>query len=129
VEEGGRGAGRLHPPNIVIAYDAGEDRGAYYFAMELVDGKDLAEVVRRNGPLPVQRACGYARQAALGLQHAHERGLVHRDVKPSNLLLSQEGIVKLLDLGLARVGGLADQRGLTLEGSIMGTPDYLAPEQ
>jgi serine/threonine protein kinase len=123
-------AARLHHPNIVLAFDVGEDQDAHYFAMELVDGKDLAQVVRQNGPLPVVQACAYIRQAALGLQHAHERGLVHRDVKPSNLLLSKDGVVKLLDLGLARLDdGSARQRQLTQLGQVMGTPDYLAPEQ
>src|SRR5262249_25951071 len=89
----------------------------------------LAGVVKEFGPLPVAEACDYARQAALGLQHAHEKGLVHRDIKPANLLLSRDGVVKLLDLGLARLGEGAGQGQLTQLGQVMGTPDYLAPEQ
>src|SRR5262249_33241491 len=123
-------AGRLHHPNIVIAYDVGEDKGAHYFAMEYVDGKDLGQVVKQFGPLPVTQACDYARQAALGVQHAHEKGLVHRDIKPANLLVGREGVVKLLDMGLARLGdSFNTERGLTQLGQVVGTPDYLAPEQ
>src|SRR5215813_4523267 len=97
-------AEKLNHPNIVRAYDAGEDRGRYYFVMEYVEGEDLSKIVRQRGPLPIAEACEYVRQAALGLQHAHERGLVHRDIKPSNLLLAADGTtVKVLDLGLARV--------------------------
>src|SRR5262245_12862396 len=85
-------AGSLQHPNIVQAYDAGQAGAVHYFAMELVDGPDLARLVRQQGkPLPVAQACEYARQAALGLRYAHERGLVHRDVKPSNLLLAPGG--------------------------------------
>ncbi|MCI0464492.1 MAG: SUMF1/EgtB/PvdO family nonheme iron enzyme, partial [Gemmataceae bacterium] len=94
---------------------------------------DLAGLVARHGPLPVERACGYARQAALGLQHAHEKGLVHRDVKPSNLMVTPRHVVKILDLGLARLSlgteGGSGGSALTQEGALMGTPDYLAPEQ
>jgi WD40 repeat protein len=103
--------------------------------MEYVDGTDLARLVHKHGPLPVPQACEYVRQAALGLQHAHERGLVHRDIKPSNLLVSQTDgqppVVKVLDLGLARLGSesFAQERGLTRMGQMLGTPDYLAPEQ
>src|SRR5436309_1596908 len=99
-------------------------------AMECVEGTDLARLVKGSGPLPVTQACDYARQAALGLQHAHERGLVHRDVKPSNLLVTPGGVVKLLDMGLARLHGRGErERGLTQTGQVIGTPDYLAPEQ
>ena len=86
-----------------------------------------------RGPLPVAAACDYVRQAALGLQHAHERGLVHRDVKPHNLLLADAGpVVKVLDLGLARLHSVEGEESsgtLTETGAVMGTPDYIAPEQ
>jgi tRNA A-37 threonylcarbamoyl transferase component Bud32 len=127
-----RAAAHLCHPNIVLAYDAGEDNGTHFFTMEYVEGQDLARVVGRHGPLPVAAACDYIRQAALGLQHAHEKGLVHRDVKPHNLLLSKQGVVKLLDLGLAQFGASGDDEGsstLTREGVVMGTVDYIAPEQ
>ena len=101
--------------------------------MEYVEGTDLARLLKERGPLPVAQACDYARQAALGLQHAHERGLVHRDIKPSNLLVTTKGAqVKVLDLGLARldlIGGRAPETQLTEVGAVMGTPDYIAPEQ
>ena len=76
---------------------------AHFFVTEYVDGVDLRTLLERDGPLPVAQACEAVRQAALGLQHAHVRGLVHRDIKPANLLLSREGIVKIVDLGLARL--------------------------
>src|ERR1019366_10683080 len=84
-----RAAGKLSHPHIVRAYDADQVNGTYYIAMELIDGVDLARLVHDNGPLPVDQACEYIRQAALGLQHAHERGMVHRDIKPANLLVTR----------------------------------------
>jgi serine/threonine protein kinase len=126
-----RAAAQLSHPNIVLAYDAGEDNGAHFFTMEYVEGRDLAWVVGRHGPLPVAAACDYIRQGALGLQHAHEKGMVHRDVKPHNLLLNKQGVVKLLDLGLAQFDASEDEESSTLtqEGVVMGTVDYIAPEQ
>lgn len=124
-------AAHLTHENVVMAYDADQSGDRHFFAMEYVEGTNLARLVRENGPLPVQQACDCIRQAALGLQHAFERGMVHRDIKPSNLLLSQTGVVKILDMGLARVeseGGPAESR-ITQEGLVIGTPDYLAPEQ
>ena len=122
--------GRLHHPNIVQAFDAGDVDGQYYLAMELVSGLELSTLVQRLGPLPVADACEIVRQAALGLQHAHENELVHRDIKPSNLMLTDAGQVKILDLGLARLQEpLPDEREVTSTGQIMGTLDYMAPEQ
>jgi tetratricopeptide (TPR) repeat protein len=122
--------GSLEHPNVVEAHDAGEEDGVVYLAMKLVEGTDLHNLVRQRGPLPVAQACALTRQAALGLQYLHERGLVHRDVKPSNLMLAADGSVKVLDLGLARWRAEAGQaEGLTGTGLPMGTPDYLAPEQ
>src|SRR5262249_11324804 len=83
-----RAAARLAPPNVVAVYDADEACGRHFVALEYVEGTDLARLVEARGPLPVAQACNAIRQAALGLQHAHERGLVHRDVKPHNLLLT-----------------------------------------
>jgi serine/threonine-protein kinase len=125
---------QLAHPHVVLALDTGVIDGAYYFAMEYVEGIDLARLVKQFGPLPIHRACDYIRQAARGLQHAHERGMVHRDVKPSNLMLRlEDSVVKVLDLGLARLllPSEAGERSSTLtqEGVIMGTPDYMAPEQ
>jgi hypothetical protein len=121
--------GRLEHPHIVQAFDAAVDE-VPYLAMEHVAGTDLAKLVDRGGPLPVADACELVRQAALGLQHAHENGLVHRDVKPSNLMLTTGGRVKVLDLGLARIqAGEAGSAALTATGALMGTPDYMPPEQ
>jgi Protein kinase domain/Curli production assembly/transport component CsgG len=120
--------GRLDHPHIVRAFEAGEIDGILYFAMEFVEGIDLARLLKARGPLPVADACELVRQAALGLEHAHEQGLIHRDVKPSNLLLDTSGRVKVLDLGLAlrfEDGGEA----LTSTGQVLGTFDYMAPEQ
>jgi formylglycine-generating enzyme required for sulfatase activity len=137
-------AGRLSHPHVIHAYDAGPAGTAHIIAMEYHESIDLARLVKQAGPLPVEQACDYVRQAALGLQHAHERGLVHRDIKPSNLLValpsmgsgppppgaSAWGLVKILDLGLARLSeSLRSSKSLTLEGHLMGTPDYMAPEQ
>jgi len=124
---------QLSHPNIVLAFDADEAGDHHFFVMEYVEGTDLAKLVKKGGPLPVRDACLYVQQAALGLQHACERGMVHRDIKPHNLLLTASGgTVKLLDLGLARLvdTGMEDHSGtLTRDQSIMGTPDYIAPEQ
>ena len=123
-----RAAAQLAHPNVVLAIDADSVGGQLYFAMEFVDGTDLARLVEQSGPLDPAVAADYFRQAAAGLQHAHERGLVHRDVKPSNLLLTPRGQVKVADLGLAVLAGDAEGR-VTQEGNILGTPDFLAPEQ
>ncbi len=122
--------GRLDHPHIVRAYDAQEIQGRLVLAMEFVEGLDLAKILRRLGRLEPAEACEVARQAALGLQAAHELGLVHRDVKPSNLMLTLQGQVKVLDLGLARWHGQAfDDEEATGSGQILGTADYMAPEQ
>ncbi|HKI21565.1 MAG TPA: protein kinase, partial [Isosphaeraceae bacterium] len=128
-----RSAAKLHHTNIVTAYAALRLGESLILAMEYVDGLDLAKMVKTKGPLPIAHACSFIHQAALGLQHAHERGMVHRDIKPANLILAPEGkkaVVKVLDFGLAKVTseGQADS-GLTREGQMLGTPDYIAPEQ
>ena len=130
--------GGLNHPNIVQAYNAGEAGGVHFLVMEFVDGVNLQQFVGigipPGGPLGVGAACEIIRQAALGLQHAHEHQLVHRDVKPANLMLCRSGQVKLLDLGLAkfhadRRGDALPQHSLTQPGVTMGTIDYMAPEQ
>ncbi len=128
-----RSAAKLHHINIVAAYSALRLGESLVLAMEYVEGLDLQKMVKTKGPLPVAHACYFIHQAALGLQHAHERGMVHRDIKPANLILAREGtkaIVKVLDFGLAKVTseGQADS-GLTREGQMLGTPDFIAPEQ
>jgi serine/threonine-protein kinase len=124
-----RALARLKHPNVVSVYDAGQADGTHFFVMEYVEGIDLGELVQRTGPLLVEEACDYLRQAALGLQHVHEAGLVHRDIKPSNLLLTGGSQIKLLDLGLVRVEGDDSLSVLTHQGMVLGTPDFIAPEQ
>jgi serine/threonine protein kinase len=126
-------AQQLNHPNIVRAIDVDLSGQRHYFAMELVDGVDLHRIVELSGPMPIARACNYGRQAALGLQHAHELGLVHRDIKPANLLLVEpNNQIKILDFGLTRLTlakGSGANLNLTVQGSLIGTADYLAPEQ
>jgi serine/threonine protein kinase len=123
---------KLAHPNIVAIFDAAEADGVHYLVMEYLEGEDLGSLVRELGMQPVAQVCDWIRQAALGLAHLHERGLVHRDVKPHNLLASPDRkVVKILDLGLARVEAdpLQVTRGTPAGQVLLGTPAYLAPEQ
>src|SRR5262249_23317439 len=164
-------AAQLNHPNIIIVYDFNQVDDNYYIAMEYVEGIDLDQMVRDGGPLPVEKACDYIRQAALGLQHAHEEAdMVHRDIKPSNLLIAlpkkeigmsgyyplpngrlkanpavipppgapkrsagsaEDGVLKILDMGMALLLHSADPDSAhqTMQGTLMGTPDYISPEQ
>jgi formylglycine-generating enzyme required for sulfatase activity/serine/threonine protein kinase len=128
-----RAVARLRHPNIVTAYSAVRVGESIVFAMEFVDGLDLARMVKAKGPLPVAHACHFVHQAALGLQHAHEEGLVHRDIKPGNLMLAKKGskaTVKVLDFGLAKATREEHvDSALTSQGQALGTPDFIAPEQ
>jgi serine/threonine-protein kinase len=136
---------QLNHPNIVVAFDADDVDGKLYLSMEFVDGQDLATRMSRCGLMPIDRACQYVRQVALGLQHAHERGLIHRDIKPSNLLVTwktrsgangtetREPLVKIVDFGLALLSmpepDAEASTLLTRQGMFIGTPDFAAPEQ
>src|SRR5579884_2591083 len=126
-----RAAGQLDHPNIVRAFDAEEAGGLHLLVMEYVEGPTLAAMVARRGPMSVIAACRCTRQAATALEHARERGMVHRDVKPQNLVLANDGRVRLLDFGLARLASeqAMGRRGLTASGVYMGTPEFMAPEQ
>lgn len=120
---------KLRHPRIVTAYDAGLQDGDLYLAMEYVEGSNLRQRVDAEGPPPVATACRYLAQALEALQYAHDNGLVHRDIKPSNLIATDSGI-KLLDLGLANlIHETAEHSQLTETGGVLGTPDFLAPEQ
>lgn len=132
-----KAVGQLEHPNIVRATDADEEDGVQYLVMEYLDGVDLSSIVRQRGPLQVPEACELVRQAALGLQHAHINGFVHRDVKPANLMLWRGNssdsrispVVKVLDLGLAVVDAPDSEESLTSTGQAVGTVEYMAPEQ
>jgi len=137
-----RAAARLMHPHIVTAYDANQIGNRYYLVLEYVDGPSLDRLVREQGPLPAGLACEFIRQAAEGLQYAHEMGMVHRDIKPSNLLVLLPGgeprrrrcTVKILDFGLARLQGSENDAQevatiVTRPNMVMGTPDFVAPEQ
>jgi serine/threonine protein kinase len=120
----------LDHPNVVHAFDIGQNGDTHYMVMEYIEGESLEQKLRRQGPFPLREAADNIAQAARGLQHAFERGLVHRDIKPGNLLLDRDGVIKVLDMGLARF--FEENSNLTTElcsGSVIGTADYMAPEQ
>lgn len=125
---------RLSHPNIVTAHDADDVNGVRFLVMELVNGIDLSRLVRERGPLPIEVAVNYVLQAARGLEHAHSEGIIHRDIKPGNLIVNAKGVVKVLDLGLARWQAAPaerspDEHSLTQSGQVVGTVDYMSPEQ
>lgn len=123
-------AASLDHPNIVRAYDVDNEGKFHFLVMEYVEGRDVATIVKEDGPLDYPVAADYTRQAAEGLAHAHQAGLIHRDVKPANLLVDRKNVVKVLDLGLARFTG-EEYASLTVanEENVLGTADFLAPEQ
>jgi predicted Ser/Thr protein kinase len=121
-------AGRLQHPNIVTVFDVGRDRGELFIAMEYVDGHPLTRYLAAADALPLNAKIGIVRQTAEALDHAHERGVVHRDIKPGNILISKDGRVKVTDFGIARLTG-ATTSDLTRTGQMIGSPAYMSPEQ
>lgn len=124
-------ARRISHPNVVRTHDLGESEGLYYITMEFVEGTSLDEVLRRRGSLPLDVTLTVGRQLCRALEVAHSQGVVHRDIKPQNLVVDAKGFLKVMDFGIARLveGRQATGKGLTAEGSIIGTPEYMAPEQ
>lgn len=128
IEAEAKSAAKLSHPNIVNVYDAGEHGQRPYVVMELADARSLADVIREEGPLPADRARSIATQVLAALGAAHAQGIVHRDVKPANILVAEDGGVKLADFGIAKSFSEV-AAGLTMAGQVMGTPTYLSPEQ
>lgn len=132
-----KAAARLVHPNIATAFDANEVNGRAFLVLEYISGPSLSALVKEQGPLPIGQACEFIRQAALGLQHAHEFGMVHRDIKPSNLLVQprvgretlEGGTLKIVDFGLALLADGTDDTLAPERHLVLGTPDYLSPEQ
>lgn len=126
-------AAKLHHPNIVTAFDADEENGIHFLVMEYVAGEPLGLMLNRDGPLQIAVALSCALQAARGLEYAHSQGVIHRDIKPNNLLLDADGVLKILDMGLARfaddASAPADHDSLGSDNQIVGTIDYMSPEQ
>ena len=122
-----RAVAPLSHPNIVTVIDRGEHEGRQFIVFEYVEGENLKQLIQRRGPAPVATALELAMQIARGLSFAHQQGLVHRDVKPQNVLLNGDGQAKVTDFGIAR--SLDVQHGMTQTGTVLGTSDYIAPEQ
>jgi serine/threonine-protein kinase len=119
-----RSAGTLNHPNIVTIYDAGEQDGVFYIAMEYIEGETLHALLSQHRSLPVERVIEIVRQVCAGLDYAHAHGVIHRDVKPANIMLAASGSVKVMDFGIAKAGGT-----MTATGQVLGTPNYMSPEQ
>ncbi|MHC4406661.1 MAG: serine/threonine-protein kinase, partial [Planctomycetota bacterium] len=124
-----RAVAALDHPNIVHAYDVDQEKDRYFLVMEFVEGQDLQQIVEAEGPLEIKRAADYVRQAANGLAHAHDRNMIHCDVKPANLLVNKQNVVKILDMGMSRLVGPDRHSAGEKDERLLGTVDYLAPEQ
>ena len=122
-----KAAAGLNHPNIVTIHSVGEQDGQQYIAMEYVEGKSFGDIIESEGPLEVRRAVDYVRQAAEALGEAHLKEIIHRDVKPHNILVDKNDRVKVTDFGLARF--TQEHSDLTTAGTVMGTPRYMSPEQ
>ncbi|MGA7749578.1 MAG: serine/threonine-protein kinase [Gallionella sp.] len=121
-----KAAGRLNHPNIVTIYDVGKSGDVAYIAMEFLEGRELRDIMNERGVLPVEQVLDVTAQVALGLEYAHEHGIVHRDVKPSNIMLVRDGHAKITDFGIARMASSAVR---TQTGMVLGSPKYMSPEQ
>ena len=119
-----RSAGVMNHPNIVTIFDAGEIHGIFYIAMEFIEGTTLQSLMAEQKVLPVDRIITLCRQICVGLDYAHSQGVIHRDVKPANMMITSDGTVKIMDFGIAKAGG-----GMTSTGQVLGTPNYMSPEQ
>jgi serine/threonine-protein kinase len=120
-----RAAAALRHPNIITVYASGQHDHQPYMAMEFVDGESLAEIIRARRTLPLSDKISYLEQICAGLHFAHRAGIVHRDIKPANIMVDREGVVRVLDFGIARIEGSAK----TQDGSLMGSLNYMSPEQ
>ena len=119
-----RAAGRMNHPNVVIVHDADENDGLFYIAMEYIQGETLYSILSRQKTLPADKIIDYSRQICTGLDYAHSMGVIHRDVKPANIMITPQGTAKIMDFGVAKMGA-----SLTQDGSVVGTPDCMSPEQ
>ena len=119
-----RSAGTLNHPNIVTIFDAGEQEGIFYIAMEYIEGQTLHDLLSQHRSLPVEKVIEIVRQVCAGLDYAHAHGVIHRDIKPANIMLAANGVVKVMDFGIAKTGGT-----MTATGQVLGTPNYMSPEQ
>ena len=124
-----RSAASLRHSHIVTIYDIGDDRGLPFLAMEYLDGETMSELIRRRPPLPTSRKVELLLELCEGLGYAHRAGIIHRDIKPANLMITADGILKILDFGLARLSNDAAGAGLTRVGTLIGTPNYMSPER
>ena len=120
-------AANLSHPNIVPVFDWGEDNGTYFIVMEFIDGRPLSSILRTAGPMHPDRAAEIGADVAIALAYAHRHGVIHRDVKPGNVLITEDGIVKVTDFGIARA--INTEESLTQTGAVMGTATYFSPEQ
>src|SRR3990172_6035311 len=120
-----KAAGVMNHSNIVTIYDAGEQDGMFYIAMECIEGVTLHRLLADKQVLPADQVIEYSRQVCAGLDYAHSHGVVHRDMKPANLMIESDGTLKIMDFGIAKSGGT----GMTTAGQVLGTPNYMSPEQ
>src|SRR5262245_57679455 len=124
-----RSSAALKHNNIVTIYDIGDDHGRPFIAMEYLDGETMAELIRRRAPMSVVRKVQLVLELCGGLGYAHRNGIIHRDIKPANVMITADGVLKILDFGLARLATEAGTAGFTRVGALLGTPQYMSPEQ